>query len=38
MPLGALAALIAALFAATVGAQIVTGQMPGPLASSAMAD
>jgi multidrug efflux pump subunit AcrB len=33
MPLGALAALIAALFAATVGAHLVTGQMPGPLAS-----
>jgi multidrug efflux pump subunit AcrB len=32
LPLGGLAAAIVALFAATLGAQIVTGQMAGPLA------
>jgi hypothetical protein len=31
VPLGALAAVIAALVRATLGAQLVTGQMPGPL-------
>jgi hypothetical protein len=37
LPLGALAALIAALFAATLGAQIVTGRCPGRWPQSAMA-
>ena len=32
VPLGLLVALLALVFAATMGAQILTGQMPGPLA------